>query len=121
MNFLQFLMIMNVLVTAAVLVRAHFRPFLFSPGFDIEKTAVLSESLPSHSWEYGTAAESLLELFNPEFSVFGSAAFPIPTLRRENVRALAYAASKIVIGTGANSLSDGDGAGTSYPNCGLFF
>lgn len=30
----------------------------------------------SHSWEFGTAAEALLELYNNELSVFGSNPFP---------------------------------------------
>ncbi|KAK3314552.1 hypothetical protein B0H66DRAFT_576774 [Apodospora peruviana] len=33
-------------------------------------------NLASESWEWGTAAEALLELYNPELSVFGSNPFP---------------------------------------------
>ncbi|TFK60605.1 hypothetical protein BDN72DRAFT_779178 [Pluteus cervinus] len=82
----------------------------FSPGFDIELVQSLAEALPSHSWEYGTAIEALLELFNPELSVFGYAPFPVPTKNSDDVQALVYARSKIVLGTGANALSDGAGA-----------
>ncbi|KAJ7583998.1 Six-hairpin glycosidase-like protein [Mycena floridula] len=84
-------------------------PFPFDPGFDIQSVASLAVSLPSHSWEFGTASEALLELYNPEISVFGRNPFPI---RRTTTRipSLVYAANKIVLGTGANVLSDGDGA-----------
>ncbi|ESK86698.1 hypothetical protein Moror_10945 [Moniliophthora roreri MCA 2997] len=88
--------------------------FPFSPGFDIKKVALLAESLPSHSWEYGTAAEALLELYNPSISVFGDKPFPVPVYFRSEVKSLDYAASKIVLGdllgTSPNALSDGAGA-----------
>ncbi|KAF8157065.1 family 88 glycosyl hydrolase [Crassisporium funariophilum] len=95
------------LVSAAT---ATSNPFPFSPGFDIEKVALLAESIPSHSWEYGTAAEALLELHNPDYSVFGARPFPVPACDKNNVKALSYAASKIIIGTGKDALSNGDGA-----------
>lgn len=85
-------------------------PFSVSPGFDIQKVAELAQSLPSHSWEYGAAAEALLELYNPELSVFGATPFPVRSSDPGQVNALSYAASKIQIGTGENALSQGDGA-----------
>ncbi|KAF8872494.1 hypothetical protein BD779DRAFT_1613794 [Infundibulicybe gibba] len=87
-------------------------PRPFSPGFDIHAVIDLAMALPSHSWEFGTAAEALLELYDPALSVFGAAPFPIPhpPPSQENVRALAYAMSKTTFGTGANGLADGDGA-----------
>jgi hypothetical protein len=85
-------------------------PFPFSPGFDIEAVAAIAKALPSHSWEFGTAAEALLELYNPEISVFGNSTFPVPTLDVSNVQSLTYAKSKISFGWGANSLVNGDGA-----------
>ncbi|KAJ7047741.1 hypothetical protein C8F04DRAFT_19901 [Mycena alexandri] len=85
-------------------------PFPFSPGFNISLVAFVAQTLPTHSWEFGTASEALLELFNPHLSVFGSNPFPVPTVPQECVESLEYAASKIVFGTGANGLSDGDGA-----------
>jgi hypothetical protein len=56
-----------------------------------------------------------LEVYSPSLSVFGfGAPFPLPASSKARVQAktpaLAYAKSKIVIGTGANGLSDGDGA-----------
>ncbi|RDB18396.1 hypothetical protein Hypma_000352 [Hypsizygus marmoreus] len=94
----------------------------FSPGFPIDKVLNLAQSLPSHSWEFGTAAQALLELYNPELSVFGDDPFgALDDLGKESYksdndkdvtlpRGLAYAKSTIVIGTGANALADGDGA-----------
>ncbi|KAJ3506874.1 hypothetical protein NLJ89_g6628 [Agrocybe chaxingu] len=89
--------------------RAASEAFPFSPGFDIEAVTEKAVSLPSHSWEYGTATEALLELYDAEHSVFGRP-FPIPTIQPQDSRSLTYAKEKIVIGTGANALSDGDGA-----------
>jgi hypothetical protein len=86
------------------------RPFAFNAGFAIEKVALLAESLPSHSWEFGAAAQAMLELHNPLLSVFGPKPFPVQVRQKEEVKALAYAASKINIGTGANALVGGDGA-----------
>nr|GAT47980.1 predicted protein [Mycena chlorophos] len=85
-------------------------PTPFDPGFNITAVAATAKMLPSHSWEFGTATEALLELDTPKYSVFGPSPFPVPTLDPSTVPALAYAQAKIVIGTGANGLSNGDGA-----------
>ncbi|KAJ7179491.1 hypothetical protein C8R46DRAFT_887323 [Mycena filopes] len=85
-------------------------PFPFSPGFNISLVAFAAKTLPTHSWEFGTASEALLELFSPHLSVFGRTPFPVPTVPQECIESLEYAASRIVLGTGANGLSDGDGA-----------
>ncbi|KAF8970087.1 hypothetical protein BDZ97DRAFT_1791881 [Flammula alnicola] len=82
----------------------------FSPGFDIHAVLSLATSLPSHSWEYGTASEALLELFDASHAVYGAQPFPVPTLSPQNSPSLAYAKEKIVIGVPPNGLSDGDGA-----------
>lgn len=89
-------------------------PFPFDPGFDIQQVAVLAKTIPSHSWEFGTAAETLLELHDPEISVFGPSPFSTTAhylkAHRGKIQSLEYAASTIVIGTGVNGLADGDGA-----------
>jgi len=89
-------------------------PFSYAPGFDIQKVASVAESLPSHSWEYGTAVEMLLELYNPELSVFGDAPFDQKANSFDGVKALTYAKSHIILNladaAGANILIDGDGA-----------
>ncbi|XP_006463798.1 hypothetical protein AGABI2DRAFT_208718 [Agaricus bisporus var. bisporus H97] len=89
-------------------------PFTHDPGFDIAKVAALGKSLPSHSWEYGTAAEALLELYDPEISVF-SPSFLSKTSQylrthRGRIRSLEYAADVITLGTDQNALSHGGGA-----------
>ncbi|KAJ7696920.1 hypothetical protein B0H17DRAFT_1168020 [Mycena rosella] len=82
----------------------------FDPGFNISAVAALAESLPTHSWEFGTATEALLELHSPLLSVFGPAPFPDAVYHPDSVPSLSYAAANIVLGTGANGLSDGAGA-----------
>lgn len=62
-------------------------------GFDTYAAAQVMINKASHSWEWGTAAEALLELYNPELSVFGSSPFPngkVPQAN-PNTTALAYA------------------------------
>jgi len=92
----------------------HGFPFTLDPGFDIWQVAALAESIPSHSWEFGTASETLLELYDPDISVFGSEPFSLTEqylkARRGQIRSLEYAKSVIVLGTGVNGLADGDGA-----------
>ncbi|KAF9446020.1 hypothetical protein P691DRAFT_795008 [Macrolepiota fuliginosa MF-IS2] len=89
-------------------------PFPFDPGFDIRSVAALAKSIPSHSWEFGTASETLLELYDPDISVFGSSPFSVtPQYLRTHtgqIQALEYAKSVITLGTGVNGLADGDGA-----------
>ncbi|KAH8835014.1 hypothetical protein DL96DRAFT_1702019 [Flagelloscypha sp. PMI_526] len=85
-------------------------PYSQAVPFDIEKVVDNAVAFPSHSWEYGTAVESLFEIYNPELSVFGDKPFPAPTLAKDDIKALSYAANVITIGTGKDSLSDGAGA-----------
>ncbi|KAG6855935.1 hypothetical protein H0H87_009311 [Tephrocybe sp. NHM501043] len=87
-------------------------PFPYDPGFPVQKVLATALNISSHSWEYGTASEALLELYDPDLSVFGDFPFQSALLvsSRTLPRGLAYAAEKIVIGTGQNALSDGDGA-----------
>ncbi|KAJ3566982.1 hypothetical protein NP233_g6654 [Leucocoprinus birnbaumii] len=89
-------------------------PFSLNPGFNIQSVAALAKSIPSHSWEFGTAAETLLELYDPEISVFGSSPFTItPGYLKSHagqIQSLEYAKSVIVLGSGVNGFADGDGA-----------
>ncbi|KAF8799761.1 hypothetical protein BYT27DRAFT_6852588 [Phlegmacium glaucopus] len=85
-------------------------PTPFSPGFDIGAVISLAKSLPSHSWEFGTASEALLELYDPHHAVFGANPFPVPTIPPSQSVSLNYAQQKIVIGPGANGLNNGNGA-----------
>jgi len=95
------------LVTSTI---AGFNTFSVAPGFGIRMVTNLAESLPSHSWEYGASAQSLLELYNPALSVYGSKPFPVAVSNITQVRALSYAASNIVLGTGYSALYSGEGA-----------
>ncbi|KAK0200675.1 hypothetical protein DFS33DRAFT_1265762 [Desarmillaria ectypa] len=95
-------------------------PFALSPGFDIASVAALAESLPSHSWEFGTASEALLELYNPNISVYGQIPLPAESYLPSSVKALSYAKEKIALGVGANGLSNGDGAVGDPASLGVF-
>ncbi|KAF7321143.1 hypothetical protein HMN09_00202400 [Mycena chlorophos] len=96
--------------TILVALNAANTPTPFDPGFNITAVAATAKSLPSHVWEFGTAIEALLELDTPAYSVFGPSPFPVPALDPASVPALAYAQAKIVLGTGAFALDNGDGA-----------
>lgn len=89
---------------------ADLNTFAVAPGFGIRLVTNLAESLPSHSWEYGASAQALLELHNPELSVFGANPFPVPASNNTQIRALSFAASNIVLGTGYSALYSGSGA-----------
>ncbi|KAJ7579268.1 Six-hairpin glycosidase-like protein [Mycena floridula] len=82
----------------------------YNPGFDIAFVTKVAQELPSHSWEYGTCMEALLELYNPDASVFGATPFPVVNQTAAAITSLAYAETTIVMGSGANGLSHGSGA-----------
>lgn len=48
----------------------------FNYGFRVNAVRHQAEQLSTHSWEYGTAAEAIMELLNPERAVFGPNPFP---------------------------------------------
>ncbi|EAU81382.1 hypothetical protein CC1G_05212 [Coprinopsis cinerea okayama7 len=88
-----------------------FNPFPFNPGFNIENVTSLAVSLPSHSWEYGVTTQALLELYEPQHSVFGDRPFPVPVLPRNASRSLTYVADKIRWGDQRfDALDAGNGA-----------
>ncbi|KAF8954902.1 hypothetical protein BDZ97DRAFT_1862403 [Flammula alnicola] len=89
---------------------ADFNAFPISPNFDIRTVAKVAETIPTHSWEFGTSAEAQLELYNPELSVFGATPFPVPSVPKSQVRALNYAANTVDFGTGYSALAKGDGS-----------
>lgn len=54
--------------------------------------------LSTGTWEFGTAAEALLEYYNPEISVFGKDPFPggrLPLVDPHHVKSLQYAMQHI--------------------------
>ena len=83
---------------------------MFNVGYNVDLVAGHARTLASHSWEYGTAAEALLELYNSSLSVFSSDPFPggkIPNVNWMNVNALSYV--QPFISTNSQTLIDGDG------------
>ena len=79
-------------------------------GYNVSLVADQARNLSSHSWEYGTAAEALLEFYDPNLSVFGPEPFPggqVPDVDWTKVNALSYV--KPFILTSNETLIDGDG------------
>ncbi|KAI0198286.1 hypothetical protein F4808DRAFT_436491 [Astrocystis sublimbata] len=77
----------------------------------ISKIIAQGRVLATHSWEFGTFSESLLEWYNPDLSVFGASPFPdgkIPVVQVDQVESLSYALP--LIRTNSTTLVDGDGA-----------
>src|SRR5690242_11848123 len=105
---------MNKVIPALGVISAtlnNYNAFPYNPGFDIQSVSSLAWSLPTHSWEYGAAAEAMLELYTPQTSVFGVAPFPVPTIARKNNKALEYVAKNARMGEGSfDSLDRGNGA-----------
>ncbi|MCJ1287631.1 hypothetical protein MMC26_006983 [Xylographa opegraphella] len=86
------------------------------PGFDVHKVLDKGLELAAHSWEWGTAAEALLEFHNPELSVFSKDPFPGDELLKvdvEKIPSLVYA--RKFISTEGEGLCEGDGS-TSDPS-----
>ncbi|KAF4313139.1 Six-hairpin glycosidase-like protein [Botryosphaeria dothidea] len=77
----------------------------------MESIIAQGDRLATHSWEYGTFAEALLEWYDPYYSVFGNNPFPdgkIPVADITEVRSLSYAQPHI--STNSTTLVDGDGS-----------
>lgn len=85
-------------------------------GYNPQSTAYEAEVLSTHSWEFGTTSEALLELFNPGLSVFGTNPFPggkLPSPSVTNTKSLVYAKPNIRLQSLPGqppTLSDGQGA-----------
>ncbi len=63
-------------------------------GYNVYAAAQTMVNLASRSWEWGTAAEALLELYNPELSVFGANPFPGGKVPRADSTTLALKYAK---------------------------
>jgi hypothetical protein len=75
----------------------------------LDKVLAQAQSSASHSWEYGTVFEALLEYHNPSYSVFNDP-FPnghIPALDENDVPGLKYVKPFILIDN--NQLCEGNG------------
>jgi hypothetical protein len=89
-------------------------------GFDLLQVADQAVKLSKHSWEYGTAVQMLLEVYEPDLSVYGmnesADAFPsghVPVVAPKDSPSLDYAKKHIMLdGTASqqNALIHGDGS-----------
>ncbi len=68
-------------------------------GYNAYSAAQAMINLASHSWEWGTAAEALLELYNNELSVFGPNPFPNGRIPAANSGIIALSYAKQYINT----------------------
>ncbi|RFU73864.1 hypothetical protein TARUN_8379 [Trichoderma arundinaceum] len=80
-------------------------------GFDAYAAAQVMIDKSSHSWEWGTTAEALLELYNPELSVFGSNPFPNGKVPQANPSTSALAYAKQFINRNSQTLVDDSAVG----------
>jgi hypothetical protein len=101
-------------ISVSVIVGSFFALILYNFGFrtsnqattghlqlDISKVAHQAKSLAKSSWEYGAAAEALLELHHPGLSVFGKDPFPadkVPYVPFHEVESLEFAKSHVRTG-----------------------
>lgn len=78
--------------------RRSFNAIPFSPGYPVQTVVDLALNISTHSWEFGTLTEALLELYDPDIAVFGDAPFDAATdIDPANMpRGLSYAEAKIV-------------------------
>lgn len=84
-------------------------------GIPASKAMEQACNLSTGSWERGTAATALLELYNPELSAFAKDAFPdgkLPQVDASNVRGLQYAKQYIV--TDSDTLQPDTGKQKSF-------
>ncbi|KAF2132670.1 Six-hairpin glycosidase [Dothidotthia symphoricarpi CBS 119687] len=85
----------------------------------IEKVLRRAQETASHSWEYSTVYEALLEYHTPSLSIFSSP-FPnqeVPVLDGEQVQALEYI--KPFIRTNTTTLCDGNGSSADPASLGI--
>ncbi|KAK4077877.1 CAZyme family GH105 [Trichoderma aggressivum f. europaeum] len=80
-------------------------------GFDAYAASQVMVDKSSHSWEWGTTAEALLELYNPELSVFGSNPFPNGKIPQADPSTTALAYAKQFINRNSQTLVDDTAVG----------
>ena len=64
-------------------------------GYDVSRVSGLATSLAKSNWEWGTQAQALLELSDPDVSVFSDTAFPGGKIPNKKTAATDYAKGKI--------------------------
>jgi hypothetical protein len=80
-------------------------------GYDVFSAAQVMIDKASHSWEWGTGAEALLELYNNELSVFGSNPFPNGLIPSADPGIISLAFAQPFINTDAQVLVDNSAVG----------
>lgn len=80
-------------------------------GFDAYSSAQAMINLASHSWEWGTAAEALLELYNPELSVYSVNSFPDGKIPNANPKTFALEYARQFINTNSQVFVGNSAAG----------
>lgn len=110
-----FILIISSAIISLLLYNYGFNSPVHTPlgklDLDIFQISEKAKELSSHSWEYGTIAETLLEVHNPELSVFSVNAFPadkVPSAFWADVQSLEYAHH--FINASAITLADGEGS-----------
>ena len=76
-------------------------------GYNVNRVSDLSTSKAKSNWEWGTHAQALLELYDPQISVFSENAFPGGKIPNARTAATDYARPKIR--TSGNTLTQAGG------------
>ncbi|CEJ89681.1 hypothetical protein VHEMI05506 [[Torrubiella] hemipterigena] len=79
-------------------------------GYDVTKVANVMRDKAGQSWEWGTAAQALLELYDNELSIYGSNPFPGGKIPKADPKITALAYIKPHINTTADTLVGANGA-----------
>ncbi len=84
----------------------------FDFGFDVSKVMDINIATATRSWELGAAAQALLELHNPDLTIFTKTPFPAGLLPRSHdmtkVKGLQYIKPAIWT-NGTATLTEGEG------------
>lgn len=80
-------------------------------GYNAFQTAQEMVNIASHSWEWGTAAEALLELYNPELSVFATTPFPNGAVPKASPSTFALTYARQFINRNSQVLVDNSAVG----------
>ncbi|KPM41355.1 hypothetical protein AK830_g5170 [Neonectria ditissima] len=80
-------------------------------GFNAYTAAQVMVEKASHSWEWGTSAEALLELYSPELSVFGSNPFPGGKIPKADSTTLALSYARQFINRNSDIFVDDSAVG----------
>lgn len=85
----------------------------FDIGFNPTAVQAIATSKAKSNWEWGTNAEALLELYDPDVSVYSDNAFPGGKIPDKKTTATTYAKGKIL--TSGDTLT-AKGGKTSAPS-----